>query len=222
MARNPNTALENRHIFVAAKTGGGKSQCMRNLVVPKKGDPARVVLWDPDDDHQCDRFTDKRKFLVALAKADKAKKPFRIGWSGDSSKATFAWWCEAVWRILDGNFDTWIVTEELADLDMKNVVIPEYNTLSKRSRKYGGILVGNTQRIQEVPKTFVTQAAVLWIGQHEFQDADYIQKMTGLPRSKVETLKPLHFHRREAGEWQQITVPYIKYGKSGGKRNQFH
>ncbi|NIB44721.1 hypothetical protein HBA55_34395 [Pseudomaricurvus alkylphenolicus] len=219
MARNEDTSIENRHVFVAAKTGGGKSQLMRNHIVPAKG--VRAVFWDPDKDHRCNHYSNRRQFLTALAKADKARKPFRVGWCGDSDKATFAWWCDAVWRILDGEFDTWIVTEELADLDMLNRVIPAYNTLSKRSRKYGGILVGNTQRIQEVPKTFVTQAAEVWIGLHEHQDANYIEKMTGLKREEVEQLKPLSFFKKENGQWVRSGTVYRKFGNSSGKRNQF-
>lgn len=219
MARHEDTSLENRHVFVAAKTGGGKSQVMRNVIVPPRG--VRAVFWDPDKDHKCTHYSNRKAFLLALAKADAAKKPFRIGWSGDSEKSTFAWWCEAVWRILDGHFDTWIITEELADLGMSNTVIPEYNTLSKRSRKYGGILVGNTQRIQEVPKTFVTQAATLWVGLHEFQDAIYIEKMTGLKKEEVSTLKPLNFFKKSDGQWQREAVKYKQFGKKSGQRNQF-
>ncbi|NIB44743.1 hypothetical protein HBA55_34505 [Pseudomaricurvus alkylphenolicus] len=216
---NEDTSLENRHVFVAAKTGGGKSQVMRNEIVPAKN--VRAVFWDPDKDHRCNHFNNRRQYLTALAKAHKARRPFRIGWSGDSSKESFAWWCESVWGVLDGKFDTWIVTEELADLDMQNRTIRQYNTLNKRSRKYGGIMVGNTQRIQEVPKTLVTQSAVVWIGQHEYQDAAYIEKMTGLKKADLSALEPLNFFRKEKGEWVPAATKYRKFGNSSGKRNEF-
>lgn len=219
MAVNEDTSLPNRHIFVAAKTGGGKSQAMRNVIVPTSG--ARVIFWDPDKDHNCTHYTRRADFLRALAKADKAKRPFRLGWAGSSDKSDFSWWCDAVWRVLDGNYDTWIVTEELADLDMQNRALPEYNTLSKRSRKYGGILVGNTQRIQEVPKTFVTQAAEVWIGLHEHQDAVYIERMTGLKRADIESLEPLNFYKKSGGDWQKTAVKYKAFGKKSKNRNQF-
>lgn len=219
---NEDTSLPNRHKFVAAKTGGGKSQAMRNIVVPASG--IRAIFWDPDKDHNCKHFNNRREFLAQLARSHRSRKPFRLGWSGDSSKATFAWWCEAVWRSLDGAFDTWIVSEELADLDMKKIVLPQYNTLSKRSRKYGGILCGNTQRIQEVPNTFVTQAAEVWIGLHEFQDAEYIQQKIGLNSEEVAGLPELDFFVRNKSvgpDWKLTTVKYKKFGTSLTKRNQF-
>lgn len=222
MAINENTALPNRHVFVAAKSGGGKSQTMRNVLIPKRG--ARVLLWDVDKDHICTHYTNKREFLQALQRADKSKKPFRIGWAGDSSKDTFRWWCKAAWAILDGNFDTYLVTEELADLDMLNRVPPEYNTLSKRGRKYGAVLIGNTQRIQEVPKTFVTQANSLWIGLHDFHDAQYLERILGLKKAEISGLKPLNFFVRESGgQWQRRAVAYKAVGPiTTTKRNQFH
>lgn len=222
MAINEDTSLPNRHVFVAAKSGGGKSQTMRNVLVPSQG--ARVLFWDPDKDHQCTHYTDKRKFIEAVMRADKAKKPFRIGWAGDSAKDVFKWWCQVAWRILDGRFDTYLVTEELADLDMKNTVPPEYNTLSKRSRKYGGILIGNTQRIQDVPKTFVTQANELWIGLHDFHDAKYLEKITGLEAGELAALPPLSFYMRKSGGlWELKKVPYKAFGKKKrGARNQFN
>lgn len=221
MAVNEDTSIELRHIFVAAKSGGGKSQTMRNVVVPGKG--IRAVFWDVDKDHVCKHYTNKTLFLKALAAADKAKKPFRVGWAGDDSQETFLWFCEAVWRILDGRFDTWVIMEELADLKLPQAVPKEYGRLLKRGRKYGAILVGNTQRIQEVPKTPVTGAAVLWVGLHEDADANYLEKMTGkaLTAAVISSLEPLNFYRRERGQWEKIKVPYRKFGKSGGKRNQF-
>lgn len=220
MAINEDTSLLLRHVFVAAKSGGGKSQTMRNVVVPADG--IRAVFWDPDRDHRCKHYTNRLQFLKALAAGDAAKKPFRVGWAGDDSQATFLWFCEAVWRILDGRFDTWVITEELADLKLPQDVPQAYGKLLKRGRKYGAIMVGNTQRIQEVPKTPVTGAAVLWVGLHEFQDAVYIEKMTGLNKADIAGLKPLNFYRKEDGEWTAVKVPYRKFGKQSGPRNQFN
>ena len=158
---------------------------------------------------------------MALAEADKAKRPFRIGWAGDGDQKTFLWFCDAVWRVLDGRFDTYVVMEELADLHLPQRVPTEYGRLLKRGRKYGAILIGNTQRIQEVPKTPVTGAAVLWVGLHEHQDAKYIQDMTGIDRDKIENLKPLSFYRKEDGEWTACSTKWRKFGNASGRRNQF-
>lgn len=219
MAKNEDTSLELRHVFVAAKSGGGKSQVMRNVIVPASR--VRAVFWDPDRDHPCHHYSNRREFLEALKRGDASRKPFRVGWAGDDSQSTFLWWCEAVWRVLDGRFDTWVVTEELADLKLPQNIPKPYGRLLKRGRKYGAILVGNTQRIQEVPKTPVTGAAVLWVGVHEFQDASYLEKMTGLKADDIAAQKNLHFYRKSEGQWSQQAVKYKPWGKKSGPRNQF-
>lgn len=209
MAKNPNSERSNRHCFVAAKTGGGKSQLMRNELIPSRG--ARVLLWDVDTDHKCNRYTEKGAFLQALKAADQSGKPFRIGWSGEDTPTMFEWWCRAAWAVLDGNRETWIVCEEMADLGMGQKMPDFFRKLIVRGRKYGAIVVTTTQRCQEVPKALITQPANRYIGLHEDQDARYLERATGLKASDIEALSPLNFIHKGPDGTARIRTKYRKF-----------
>ena len=219
MARNEDTSLPNRHVFVSAKTGGGKSQAMRNVVVPKSG--IRAMFWDPDKDHYCNRFDNKGHYLKALSAAIASGKPFRIGWSGDDDQETFEWFCQAAWKVLDGDFDTWVVMEEMADMNLGQKLPPFFGKLLKRGRKYGGIIVTNSQRVQDVPKALITQSAVTYLGQQENHDAKYLERITGIPARTLENLQPLQFMKKTGGEVVQVKVPYVAYNAKKRTRNAF-
>ncbi|MFL1484903.1 hypothetical protein [Marinobacter sp. LN3S78] len=195
MARNPSPERQNEHVFIAAKTGGGKSQLTRNNVVPGRG--IRALIWDVDMDHKCQRFTDRGAFMRAVNKADKSGKPFKIGWSGDDSQETFIWFCEVAWAILDGHRETWVICEEMADLELGQRMPQFFGKLMKRGRKYGAKLVMTTQRCQEVPKAMITQPRTRFIGLHEDQDARYLERAVGISKEEIETLKPLQFWRKD-------------------------
>ena len=219
MAKNEDSSLGVRHVFVTAKTGGGKSQIMRNDIVPKSG--VRAFFWDVDCDHLCVRFDEKGKLLRAVKSAITSGKPFRIGWSGDDSQETFNWFCEVVWRCLDGDFDTYIILEELADLEMGQRALPMLGKLLKRGRKYGGIVIGNTQRIQEVPKSLITQAKTVYIGKQSAHDAKYLERILGIPARDIENLKELSFYTKPEETWVLYKTKYQKYGEKSRKRNAY-
>lgn len=209
MAKNPNTSLHNRHCFIGAKTGGGKSQLLRNDILPGRG--VRALFWDVDTDHKCHRYTEKGAFLAALKSADSSGQPFRIGWSGDDDQETFQWFCRAAWAVLDGNRETWIVFEEMADQGMGQKLPAFFRKLMVRGRKYGAICISTTQRCQEVPKALITQSANRYIGLHEDQDARYLQKAVGIPASDIEALKPLNFYHKGPEGLAKIATRYRKF-----------
>lgn len=220
MAINEDTSLTNRHTCVSAASGGGKSQAMYDII-PAKG--IRAVFWDVDKDHDCLRFTDKKQFLLALSKAHKSGKPFRVGWSGDDDQDTFLWWCNAVWAVLDGRKDTYVVVEEAADLELGAGKAPlEFGRIIRRGRKYGAILVTCTQRCQEIPKQLLTQSSVVYIGVQAKHDANYLARMFPIDPDALPKVEPLHFYRIEKGEVSQVKVTYKHRNKSGqrGRRTR--
>lgn len=219
MAVNEDSSLPLRHVFVTAKTGGGKSQIMRNDIVPRQG--VRAFFWDVDNDHFCTRFDNKGAFLKAVKAAISSGKPFRLGWNGEDSQEVFAWFCEVVWRCLDGDFDTYIVLEELADLEMGQRTLSGLGKLLKRGRKYGGIVVSNTQRIQEVPKGLITQAKTAYIGKQSAHDAKYLERILGINAQSIENLKPLNFYTKPDETWVLTKTKYKPYGEKKRKRNAY-
>ncbi len=220
MAINEDTSLSNRHTCVTAATGGGKSQCMYDII-PANG--VRAVFWDVDKDHDCLRFTDKRRFLKALNSANKSGKPFRVGWSGDDDQETFLWWCSAVWAVLDGRKDTYVVVEEAADLELGAGKAPlQFGRIIRRGRKYGAILVTCTQRCQEIPKQLLTQSAIVFVGLQAQHDAKYLAKMFPIDPETLPRTEPLQFYRIEKGGGSKVKVTYKHRNKSGqrGRRTR--
>jgi len=209
MAINENSELENLHCFVGAKTGGGKSQYMRNELVPAQG--IRAIFWDVDKDHKCTRFTQKGPFVRALAAADKSGKPYRIGWSGDDDEKTFQWFCEVAWRLLNGNHKTHIILEEMADQGMGQKLPPFLRKLIVRGRKYGAVVYVTTQRCQEVPKALITQPGYRYIGLHEDHDARYMYRATGIKADDLEALRPLHFYEKGPDGVRLVSTKYRKF-----------
>lgn len=211
MPVNQNPERSNTHCFVTAKTGGGKSQYMRNELIPKRG--ARVLLWDVDRDHDCTHYTEKGAFLNALKKQMNGDS-FRLGWAGDDSQEAFIWFCNAVWHVLDGNKTTYIVLEELADLEMGQKTLPKLGTLLKRGRKYGATVIANTQRIQEVPKALITQSARVFVGKQSAHDAKYLERLTGLKSGDIERLPELTFFTQKHDEWVKVKTQYRRVNNS--------
>lgn len=134
--------------------------------------------------------------MRALAAADRDGKPYRVGWSGDDSPETFMWFCECVWRLLDGSHETYVILEEMADQGMGQKLPPWLRKLIVRGRKYGAILFITTQRCQEIPKALITQPGYRYIGLHEDHDARYMYRATGIKSEELEALPPLTFFKK--------------------------
>ncbi|WP_339718533.1 hypothetical protein [Marinomonas primoryensis] len=195
--------LSNRHRFITAVTGGGKTQAIKNLVKNAK----RAVFWDPDNDHKCKHFNDKQTFLAALKTV--MAKGGRIGWNGDDDEAHFEWFMMCMWAALDCTKILEIIVEEAADVGLKQTMPKWTGKMWRRSRKYGGILTVGTQRVQEVPKTFITQAAEIYIGIQRANDQHYIKRQTGLKPELMGTLDPLNFYKVVKDSFEKVTFKYI-------------
>lgn len=199
MAINPDPSLPNRHALVAGATGSGKSQVMRQKLLPQ-GFGHRVLLWDPDEDHRGTRFTDRAAYARAVRQALASGKGFRLAWSGRGDVATFEWWCQVVWAALDGRHLTYIGIEELADVSPSvGKASPAFGELLRKGRKYGAVLAMATQRGAEVSKTCWTQVAEKWIGQQQGGDVARMAREADVAESDLRALKPLEFFRKPAG-----------------------
>jgi len=211
MAVNPNTSLPNRHTLYLAKSGGGKSQAlMQNPEVPKRG--ARVVLFDPDEDHKAIRCHSLASFHRALCKAIVSGRPFRLAYCGDATPAIFEKWAGMVWAILDGRRKTYVLIEELAAVVTSSGKAGDRSgVLLRQGRKYGAIIHATTQRGAEIPKTIYTQCAVKWIGMQDDFDVPKIARLTGEDPDQIRALKPLQFRVMQPGEpTKTVTLKYKK------------
>lgn len=196
MAINPNTQHENQHVMAAGCTGSGKSQVVKQKLLPK-GSGKRVLLWDPDEDYRvapgC-RYSERAAFARGVQNAIASGKGFRLAWSGRVDLATFEWFCRVVWAALDGRHMTYVVIEELADVSPSaGKASPAFGELLRKGRKYGAVLAMVTQRGAEVSKTCWNQVATKWIGQQQGSDVKRMAVEADVSEADVRALEPLHF-----------------------------
>lgn len=208
MAINPNTSHSNKNTCYIAMSGFGKSQALKQNI-PARG--ARVILWDPDNDHKCHHYSNKKKFIAAVIAACKSGRGFRVGWDGVVDVSTFEWWCSVVWSVLDGNKQTIVVVEELADVSESSAKASFYwGQLNRKIRKYGGVLHWTTQRSQEVSKTAYSQAAIKFIGYpNDGANLKALSGMVNVSEDELKALKPLEFFVREHIETTKKQFQYV-------------
>lgn len=207
MAINANTSHENRHIVVIGDTGAGKSQVLKNLI-PKTG--ARVLAFDPDEDHKVNHFQSGQAWAREVIKAAKSGKNYRLGWAGTNAK-DFERFCRAVFDVLDGNHLTWLILEEAAEFcGTSGPARDGFGNLQRRARKYGGICCTVGQRAAELPTTARRQAAVKYIGYVDQEDRKAAAALGGLTVEQIAEIEPntLTFWVCEKGK-----TPYKKQFK---------
>ena len=215
MPINDNTELANKHVLVVACSGSGKSQVLANHILPKKNPNARVLLWDPDEDHTAnERHATRLGFVDAVVKLLKSKKKkYRIAYTGGSGVQDFEWFCALVWKVLDGIKILHIVIEELADVSPSAAkASPHFGTLIRRARKYGGILYLTTQRGTEISKTCFTQCQFKVIGQQEGPDIKTMAGYAVVSVNEIMELGKLEFWVKAQGAdpAQKLKIKYKK------------
>ncbi|MBC54110.1 MAG: hypothetical protein CMQ34_09800 [Gammaproteobacteria bacterium] len=220
MAIRENPSLPNRHTAYIAKSGGGKSQALKqNKAIPRTG--ARVLLWDPNRDHKKHSTlfpsNDVAGFNKAVVKAMKSGKGFRLGYIGENGDydAFDNMFCRLVWECLDGQIPLYILIEELAGVQKSpGVAPPVLQTISNQSRKYGGIMHWTTQKPTEVSKTVISATENFWIGNPgKFSTKameDYLAKAAECPNgaADLKALKPLQFYRSDSEKSELVTLKY--------------
>lgn len=214
MAINQNPALPNQHTGYIASSGYGKSQALKqNPQIPRSG--ARVFLWDPDDDHKAHHFNVWNEFVRATVAGLKSGRGFRLAWSGDVAVPIFERFCSVVWQSLDGNVPTFIILEELADVQPSvGKATPAFGELCRKSRKYNGKLHWTSQRSEEVSKTVYSQTVNYYIGYPNDtcprQTAEKLSRIARCPNGADDlyALEPLQFFRKTATESSLIKLSY--------------
>lgn len=207
MAKNKNPKLQPSSCFVTGTTGAGKSQMIKELMTVKFKAVKRWVVWDPDEDHPCRHFRDREAFTKALKVV--MEKGGCIGWNGAESKDDYDWFMMTCWAALDGFKKLGIVTEEAADIRMGSKdPTPWAHKVLIRGRKYGAVLITATQRVQEVPKTYLTQCHNRYVGRQQDTDAIYCARVLKLDADKLEALPDLTFFHKYMSTVIQKKIKY--------------
>lgn len=214
MAIRQDPSLSNQHTGYIACSGYGKSQALKqNPDIPKRG--ARVLLWDTDEDHQCNHYQTRPEFIRAVLAGMKSRAGFRIGWAGSIDVGTFEWWSRIVWSCLDGQRELFIIIEELADVQPSVGKASEaFGQICRKARKYNGKLHWTSQRSEEISKTVFSQTPNYYMGYPNDtctrQKAEELARIARCPNGAADlyALKPLQFFHKTATESRLVTLNY--------------
>ena len=186
MKRRINTKLPNRHHIVIASSGGGKSTWLKTQC-PDLAKAKRVLLFDPDDEYDADRYRDPVAYFQAVTKAGSG--PIRAALSVDPTVEAFEWWAGLVRGVASCTRPTVALAEEIANVTTIAKAPPNWGWLARTGRKYGLSVIGVTQRPAECDKTIFSQAGVKWIGAMD-NEADQ-KKCASIARAPLELVKQL-------------------------------
>lgn len=197
MARNPRPQLPNAHALYLARSGGGKSQALKQTrEIPPPNTGARVILFDPARDQWrgTSYFADPKAFATALAAAERSGRGYRIGYDGPRSVAIFEWWCRCVWAVLDGKRSTFAIVEELgAVCPHPGEATPAHRRILSEGRKYALHYHATSQRPQEISKTAFENVATWWIGPQKGENIKRFAAALDVPEATVRSLRELEF-----------------------------
>jgi DNA helicase HerA-like ATPase len=189
MAINPNEELENRHLIAMGMSGSGKTFFLRNHPDIKKTG-ARIAVFDAYETHKAHFSRSLKDFGRKLASGIRSGKGFRIGLSVEPTPENFEKFCEMVWLAADGNKELIVIVGELADVSKPGKASPAWGKIVRVGRKYGIVLMVETQRPQEIDKTVFTQTGRKWVGYLEPYDHNYVEKFVGLEKGSLAKIEP--------------------------------
>ena len=182
MAINPNNAHSVEHACYCGTSGSGKSVAVKLLGLIKDNEP--VAILDIYGDYLPNRrrrlsglggrrvyhYTTRLTFYRAFVEAWASGKPFAVAYqpqceNSEDYKTESAWFADLVWKAADGNRRLHVVFEEMAKyMDGTGKASNRIGEIATGGRKFGLICHFVFQRPTEVPKTLITQAAVLVVG----------------------------------------------------------
>ncbi len=211
MAINPNPSLANRNTLYFGRSGAGKSQALKqNTEIPNRG--ARVVLYDPNEDHKAHRYRTKASFGKAVLRSIKSGQGFRIAYTGGFNEADHEWFCAFVWSVLDGNKITYMVDEELGSAGQRTgAAAPDHARIMNQGRKYGLRYHGVVQFPTELPKTVYRNCEVKICGVLDYDAAKAVSREMGAPIESITQQKNLSFLVKDAAANEPLYELHLKY-----------
>lgn len=208
---HPNPDLPNRHTAAIGLTGSGKSQVIKQLVLPPSG--VRTVLFDPSRDHRAGThyYSSRSAFARALAAANASGRGFRVAYDGVRSPEIYEWWCECCIAVLDGRKVTYMMTEELAAVSRgPGKALPAHQWLMNESRKYGGVYLCTTQFPAQISKAVYDNSGCVYLGKQPPRLQRQFSDQFGIPLDDLKGLQDLEFMRWTAGKVDRVKLQYKK------------
>jgi len=201
MAINQDGSRKKLHTLVLGTSGSGKTQACKNLI-SQSG--IRFVAFDPEGEHTKNGFDSFKEFSAVLKKADISGKPYRLAYTGATCEKDFERFCEAVWDVLDGRKETYVLLEEVGQFtESSGPAMKKFRNLLLRGRKYGAIVYTVAQRPAEIPSTARQQSTFRYVGLMDGEDdAKAAAKFADVTAQKLLDIEPdtLTFYRKQTGK----------------------
>ena len=219
MAINEHEEWPNEHAIYLATSGAGKGSMIRgNPSIKKPREGARVIAWDRAKAFPAYYYNSRSDFAKALEKAINSGKGFAVGYTGgDASDIVreHEWWASVVWDVLNGNYRTYIIDEEVSETSKTAGKAEHYGALlANQSRKYGGVWHGTAQRPTEVPKTFTDNVGVRYIGRQVPRAAKKMADLIGIKdEQQLISLENGEFFREEMGKVERGRYKKVKINR---------
>lgn len=127
----------------------------------------RVLLWDPNKDHQAHQFDKLSEYARTVARAVRSGRGYRIAYVGEPGADSFEIWASIMWEVLDGNHLTFGLVEEYSDCcrgpgSLKPFDDYCHRKLWTQGRKYGAVIHATSQRPQLISKDALGNAGIIW------------------------------------------------------------
>lgn len=190
---------EVHHCYIAATGGGKTTYIIKGETIPKSG--AQVVFFDPYRNYAGKRFkgqevkafTEFAPFYRHVLSCRAAGKPFKAALVKPATPENIEIYAAMVWAMGDGKAKTlYNVMEEFASAaDTTAKLKGKAGELFRGGRQFGIENHVAFQRLQEVPKTVISQSGVWWCGAMDSRvDAVGIAKQRGVDVEMLCSLKP--------------------------------
>ncbi len=207
MAINRNNELSNRHILACGQSGCGKTTFVSQH--PEVKSAKRILFWDPYGDYNVAKRFETLKELKRFISGNlrkglgfKAALSVSDSFTPDEVCDAYIAFLDFVWQIADGNKDTVLVLEEIADA---------YDTVAKArgrggqvfraGRSFGLINICMTQSTAEIPKTVVKQCGTKAVFFHEeINDIKRAAVLAGVTPDEITALKVGEYYLKSPGE----------------------
>jgi hypothetical protein len=184
MAGSQNTA---RIIGVIGASGSGKSRWLKGTLA--KGDPAKLLIWDPLNEYEHGRIvTDLRELVETLAGLEPAD-PFKLTYRPGPDMATYSKKFEAFCALAFEVPDVCCVIEELADVTSPSHAPPAWSRLSRQGRHKGMTIFAASQRPTLMDKTFLGNCTMIHCSRlNDENDVKTMSRYLGVSQEQVRAM----------------------------------
>jgi len=184
MAGSHNTA---RIIGVIGASGSGKSRWLKRTL--DKGNPPKLLIWDPLDEYEQGRAISDMRELVDTVGALEPDDPFKLVYRPGHNMKTYADKFEAFCSLAFVVPNLCAVIEELADVTTPGWAPPAWSRLSRQGRHKGMTIFAASQRPTLMDKTFLGNCTMIHCSRlNDENDVKTMRRYLGVSEEQVRAM----------------------------------